>query len=105
MDTVACVWMDYDQEADIFYVRFRSDVRDARTDETGHGVLIDRDPATGEVLGIEILDFLGHFAACRDLSWLGSYGLSHEIVWLLRQKARALQRSAGSQESVSSSSE
>ena len=94
MDTLAHVWVDYDQEADIFYVRLRSDVQDARTDETGHGVLIDRDPATEEALGIEILDFLGHFAACRDLFWLGSYGISGEILRLLRQKAHELKQSA-----------
>ena len=96
MDTVTCVWMDYDEAADIFYVRLRSDVQDARTDETGHGVLIDRDPVTGEIVGIEILDFLGHFAPCKDLSWLGSYGISGEILRLVCQKARELQQSAGS---------
>ena len=84
MDTLAHVWVDYDQEADILYVRLRSDVQDARTDEAGHGVLIDRDPATGELVGVEILDFLGHFAACRDLAWFGSYGISDEILCLLR---------------------
>src|SRR5712691_2656630 len=97
--------MDYDREADIFYVRRCSDVQDARTDEAGNGVLIDRDPATGEVLGIEILDFLGHFAACRDLSWLCSHGISDEILRFLRQKAHELQQSACSQESLSPSSE
>ena len=105
MGTLAHVWVDYDQEADMFYVRLRSDVQDARTDEAGHRVLIDRDPATGEVLGIEILDVLGHFAACREISWLGSYGIPDEILCLLRQKARELQQSACSQESMSSSSE
>ena len=105
MDTLAHVWVDYDQEADIFYVRLRSDVQDARTDETSHGVLIDRDPATGEVLGLEIVDFLGHFAACRDLAWLGSYGISDEILRFLHQKAHELKQSACSQESLSSSSE
>ena len=105
MDTFAHVWVDYDQEADIFYVRLRSDIQDARTDEAGHGVLIDRDLATGEVLGIEILDFLGHFAACRDLSWLDSYGISGEFMRLLRQKTHELQQSACSPESLSPSSE
>lgn len=105
MDTLGHVWVDYDQEADIFYVRLRADVQDARTDETGQGVLVDRDPATGEVLGIEILDFLGHFAACRDLSWLGSYGISGELLRLLRQKAHELKQSACSQESLSPSLE
>ena len=96
MDTVTCVWMDYDEAADIFYVRLRSDVKDARTDETGHGVLIDRDPVTGEIVGIEILDFLGHFAVCKDLAWLGSYGISDEILRLMCQKAREHQQNAGS---------
>ena len=105
MGTSAHVWVDYDQGADIFYVCLRSDVQDARTDETSHGVLIDRDPATGEVLGIEILDFLGHFAACREISWPGSYGISDEVWRFLRQKAHALQQSACSQESLRPSSE
>lgn len=102
MGTFAHIWVDYDQEADIFYVRRCSDVQDARTDEAGHGVLIDRNSATGEVLGIEILDFLGHFAACRDLSWLGFYGISDELLHFLRQKAHKLKQSACSQESLSS---
>ncbi len=68
-------------------------------------MLIDRDPATEEVLGIEILDFLGHFVACRDLSWLASYGISDEILRLLHQKAHELKQSACSQESTSPSSE
>ena len=105
MDTLTHVWVDYDQEADIFYVRLCADIQNARTDEAGHGVLIDRDPATGEVLGIEILDFLGHFAACRDLSWLDSHGISDEILRFLRQKAYELQQSACSPESLSPSSE
>ena len=103
MDTLAHIWVDYDQEADIFYIRLRSDVQDAHTDEVGHGVLIDRDPATGEVLGIEIVDFLGHFAACRDLSWLDFHGISDEIVRFLRQKAYELQQSACPPESLSTS--
>ena len=38
MDTLAHMWVDYDQEADIFVlnVRLRSDIQDARTDEAGH---------------------------------------------------------------------
>lgn len=105
MDALAHIWTDYDQEADIFYVRLRPDVQDARTDEAGHGVLIDWNPSTGEVLGLKILGFLGHFAACRDLAWLVPLGIPDEVLHLIRQKAQEIKQSACSQESVSSPSE
>ena len=94
MDALAHIWTDYDQEADIFYVRLRLDVQDARTQETDQGVLIDRDPVTGEVIGIEILDFLGHFAALKDLSWLPPLGIPSAVLPLLGQKATELQQAA-----------
>lgn len=94
MDTLANIWTDYDEDADIFSVRLRSEVQDARTQEADHGVLIDRDPATGEVVGVEILDFLGHFAVLPDLSWLSSLGVPADILPLLSQKAHDLQHAA-----------
>jgi uncharacterized protein YuzE len=94
MDTLAYIWTDYDEDGDIFYVRLRPEVQDARTQEADHGVLIDRDPASGEVVGIEILDFLGHFAVLTDLSWLSSLGILSEIIPFLHQKAHELQQSA-----------
>jgi len=90
MDALAHIWTDYDQEADIFYVRLRSDAQDVRTEEAEHGVLIDRDPSTGEVIGIEILDFLGHFAVLKDLSWLTPLRVPSELLPFLRQKAHEL---------------
>ena len=94
MDTLTNIWTDYDEDADILYVRLRPDVQDARTEEAEHGVLIDCDPATGEVVGIEILDFLGHFAVLADLSWLPPLGVPSETIPLLRQKANELQQAA-----------
>jgi hypothetical protein len=49
-------------------------------------VLIDRDPATQEVVGIEILDFLGHFAVLKDLSWLATKPLPEELIASLREQ-------------------
>lgn len=92
MDTTVTTWTDYDEDADIFYVRLRPDVQDATTQEADHGVLIDRDPTTREVVGIEILDFLGHFAALKDLSWLSPFGIPTEVLSLMKQKVRECQQ-------------
>ncbi len=40
-----------DKEADVLYVRLCPEADDVRTGEANHGVLIDRDPPTGEVVG------------------------------------------------------
>jgi|SRR5712692_52197 len=100
MDTLSNLWTNYAEDADIFYVRLRSDVQDARTQEADHGVLVDRDPTTGDVVGIEILDFLGHFAILADLSWLLPLGIPSEIIPLLRQKANELQQTASLSDSL-----
>ena len=85
MATLAPLSTQYDDEEDILYVRLRHpDVQPLRTEEADHGVLIDRDPTTQEVGGIEILDFLGHFAVLKDLSWLG--GLPKWCVNSIRQR-------------------
>lgn len=94
MDTLTPIWTDYDEEADILYLRLHPDVQDARTQETDHGVLIDRDATTGEVVGIEILDFLGHFVVLPHLSWLSDLGISPEVLSFLRQKGHELQHDA-----------
>ena len=93
MATLAPLAVSYDAEEDILYVRLRhSDVQPPRTEEADHGVLIDRDPTTKDVVGIEILDFLGHFAVLKDLSWLAPAGISSDILSFLRQKAQELQQ-------------
>jgi uncharacterized protein YuzE len=92
MDTTVTSWTDYDEDADIFYIRFRPDAQDATTQETDHGVLIDRDPTTREIVGIEVLDFLGHFAALKDFSWLAPLGIPAEVLSLLKQKVHECQQ-------------
>ena len=97
MATLTPLSITYDGEEDIFYVHLRHpDVQAPRTEEADHGVLIDRDPATKEVVGIEILDFLGHFALLKDLSWLAPAGISSDVLSLLRQKVHELQQKAAS---------
>jgi uncharacterized protein YuzE len=94
MDALARIWTDYDEDADIFYVRLRPNIQEARTQEAEHGVLIDRDATTGDIVGIEILDFLGHFAVLADRSWLASLGVPADVLSLLSQKATDLQHDA-----------
>jgi uncharacterized protein YuzE len=103
MDTTVSMWTDYDEDADIFYVRLCPDGQVATTQETDHGVHIDRDPTTREIVGIEILDFLGHFAMLKDLSWLSPFGLSAEVLSLLKQKAHECQQPPVSSSSFHSS--
>ena len=93
MATLVPLHTNYDEEEDIFYVRLRQpDVQAPRTEEVGHGVLIDRDPATKAVVAVEILDFLGYFSVLKDLSWLASAGISSDVLSLLRQKVQELRQ-------------
>jgi hypothetical protein len=70
------------------------DGQGATTQEADHSILIDRDPTTREVVGIKILDFLGHFAVLKDLSWLSPFGIPAEVLSLLKQKVRECQQTS-----------
>lgn len=52
--------LSYDKAADVLYVSFGAP-QEAVSEETGDGMLLRRHPATGEVVGVTILDFEKRF--------------------------------------------
>jgi hypothetical protein len=53
--------------------------RPAHTYEDEQGLLIRKDPKTGETVGVTILDYEEHFRQFPDLSWLATKSLPEEL--------------------------
>ena len=75
----------YDRDADVLYVSIGSP-RPAYTAEDEHGLLIRKDPKSGETVGVTILDYEEHFHQLPDLSWLATKPLPEELVAYLRER-------------------
>jgi uncharacterized protein YuzE len=75
----------YDRDADVLYISIGSP-RPAVSKEDGEGLLIRRDPDSGEVVGLTVLDYAEHFRALPDLSWLAQLGLPEELSKFLRER-------------------
>ena len=77
--------LSYDRDADVLYVAIGSP-RPAYTDEEEQGLLIRKDPQSGETVGVTILDDEEHFRQLPDLSWLATNPLPEELVAYLRER-------------------
>ena len=77
--------LSYDRDADVLYVAIGSP-RPAYTDEDEQGLLVRRDPKSGETVGVTILDYEEHFCKLVDLSWLATKPLPEELVAYLRER-------------------
>lgn len=77
--------LSYDRDADVLYVSIGSP-HPAYTDEDEQGLLIRRDPKSGETVGVTILDYEEHFRQLPDLSWLATKPLPEELVAYLRER-------------------
>lgn len=77
--------LSYDRDADVLYVSIGSP-RPAFTEEAEEGLLIRKDPKTGETVGITILDYEEHFRQLSDLSWLAKKPFPEELVMYLRER-------------------
>ncbi len=77
--------LSYDRDADVLYVAIGSP-RPAYRDEDEQGLLIRRDPKSGETVGVTILDYEEHFRQLPDLSWLATKPLPEELVAYLRER-------------------
>ena len=75
----------YDRDADVLYVSIGSP-RPAYTEEDARGLLIRKDPHTGEIVGITVLDYEEHFRRLSDLSWLATTPLPEELIAYLRER-------------------
>jgi uncharacterized protein YuzE len=54
--------MSYDKEADVLYVSFGAP-QAAISEETSEGILLRKDPETGAIVGVTVLDFEKRFAS------------------------------------------
>ena len=77
--------LSYDRDADVLYVSIGSP-RPAHTYEEEQGLLIRKDPRTGETVGVTILDYEEYFRQLPDLSWLATKPLPEELVAYLRER-------------------
>lgn len=69
----------YDEEGDVLYVSIDSP-RPALTENLGNGLLLRRDPASAQWVGVTIVDFLDAFAASGDLAPLRHRRVPSELV-------------------------
>ena len=77
--------LSYDRDADVLYIAIGYS-RPAYTDEDEQGLLIRKDPKSGETVGVTILDYEEHFRQLPDLSWLVTKSLPEELVVYLRER-------------------
>jgi len=83
--TVGNLSISYDDSSDVLYLSV-GEPRAAITQEDDEGVLIRKDPATEEVVGVTILAYGRHFRHLPDLSWLNSRGLPPDVVHFLNDR-------------------
>ena len=77
--------LSYDRDADVLYISIGSP-RPAHTCEEEQGLLIRKDPRTGETVGVTILDYEEYFRQLSDLSWLATKPLPEELIAYLRER-------------------
>jgi hypothetical protein len=77
--------LSYDRDADVLYVSIGTP-RPAYTYEDEQGLLLRRDPNSGETVGVTILDYEEHFRQLADLSWLATKPLPKELIAYLRER-------------------
>lgn len=80
--------LSYDRDADVLYISIGSP-RDAYTYEEEHGLLLRKDPRTGETAGVTILDYEEHFRHLPDLSWLATKPLPKDLIEYLQKRPPA----------------
>ena len=77
--------LSYDRAADVLDILIGSPCH-AHTYEEEQGLLIRKDPKTGETVGVTILDYEEHFRQLPDLSWLATKSLPEELIAYLRER-------------------
>ena len=77
----------YDREADVLYLSV-GPPKPSSIIEDQEGLLIQRDLATGEVVGATVLDYQQRFRGLTDLSWILGLRLPQDLTnFLLRRSA------------------
>lgn len=84
---VGKLWVNYDDTTDVLYLSV-GEPKPARTheDEEDDSLLIRRDSATGEAIGVTVLEYYGHFRQMPDLSWLARLDLPSDLIDYLQRR-------------------
>lgn len=77
--------IDYDERSDVLYLSL-GEPRAALTEEGEEGLLLRRDPITGELVGVTVLSYGQHFRHLPDISWLGKSGLPPDLIDYLEER-------------------
>jgi hypothetical protein len=76
--TLGNLMISYDRSADVLYVS-QGDPQPALTSETRDGVLVRRNPKTGETIAVTVLDYENRFRHLIDVSWLRTLRLPPDL--------------------------
>jgi uncharacterized protein YuzE len=82
---VGNLWVSYDEASDVLYLSL-GEPRPATTEEDNEGILIRKDPKSGETIGVTVLSYGSHFRHLRDLSWLTNRRLPAELLHYLEER-------------------
>jgi uncharacterized protein YuzE len=63
--------IDYDSAADVLYLSI-GEPKPAITTEDRDGVLIRKDPTSGKLIAVTVLNYESRFRRLDDLSWLAT---------------------------------
>jgi uncharacterized protein YuzE len=82
---VGKLWIRYDDASDVLYLSLGKP-RPATTEEDSEGILIRKDPKSGETIGVTVLSYGRHFRHLRDVSWLTKRQLPSELLHYLQER-------------------
>jgi hypothetical protein len=77
--------IDYDHSDDVLYISVGKP-REALTFEERDGLLVRKDPATGDAIAVTVLQYETHFRRLEDVSWLEQQHLPPTIVRFLNYR-------------------
>jgi uncharacterized protein YuzE len=78
----------YDRDADVLYISI-GPPQAAHTYEEEHGLLLRKDPDSGDTVGVTILDYEEYFRHLSDLSWLTTKPLPKDLIDYLQKRLPA----------------
>jgi uncharacterized protein YuzE len=77
--------IDYDEASDVLYLSL-GEPRQALTYEGAEGLLLRKDPQTGELVGVTVLSYDRHFRHLPNVSWLENMGLPPVLLDYLEER-------------------
>ncbi len=79
--------IDYDSSADVLYVSL-GQPRAATSYDAGEGVLIRKDPNSGELIAVTVINYESRFRQLPDTSWLTRLNLPARFEHLLQERPK-----------------